>query len=80
MNDFLNNGNQPASCDSTDSFLNSKTSSGVKESSKNISLTTGEFITSVSLQLVDVTRINMDDNGTTSRSIASDVYDSYNKT
>ena len=78
MHDFLNNGKHPESSDSTASFLNSKTSSGVEDSSKRIILTTKESIASPSSQSVDVTGINMDENETTSGSIASDGYDSYN--
>ena len=48
------------------------------DSSKQIRLTTEESIASASSQLVDVTGINMDDDETTSGSIASDGYDSYN--
>ena len=77
MNAFLNNGKRPASSDSTDSFLNSKISSGVDDSSKIIRLTTKESIASASFQSVDVTVINMDDDETTIGSIASDGYDSY---
>ena len=78
MNAFLNNGNRPASNEPTASFLSSKTSSGVEYSRKQISLTSEEFIASASYQLVDATGINMDDDETTSGSIASDGYDSYN--
>ena len=78
MNDFLNNGKRPASSDSTASFLNSKTSSDVEDSTKRIRLTTEESIAILSSQSVDVTGINMDYDETTSGSIASDGYDSYN--
>ena len=78
MNDFVNNGKRPALSNSTASFLNSKTSSDVEDSSKRIRLITQESIASLSSQSVDVTGINMDDDETTSGSIASDGYDSYN--
>ena len=78
MTDFLNNGKRPASSNSAASFLKSKTSSGVEDSSNRIGLTTKESIASLSSQSVDVTGINMDDDDTTSRSIASDGYDSDN--
>ena len=78
MNNFLNNGKLPASSYSTASFLKSKTSSDFDDSSKQISLTTQEFIASLSSQSVDVTGINMDDDETSSGSITSDAYDSYN--
>ena len=45
---------------------------------KRIRLTTEESIASLSSQSVDVTGINMGDDETTSGSIASDGYDSYN--
>ena len=64
MNYFPNNGKRPALSDSTASFLNSKTSSDVEESSKWIRLTTKESIASESLQSVDATGINMDDDET----------------
>ena len=70
MNAFLNNGKRPASSDLIAPFLNSKTSSGVKDSRKRIVLTTEESIVSASLQSVDVTGINMDGNDTNSVSIA----------
>ena len=78
MNDFLNNGKRPASSDSTASFLNSKTSSDVEDSSKRIFLTTEESTASASSQFFDVTGININDDETISGSIASDDYDSYN--
>ena len=77
MNAFLNNGEQSASSNSTDYFLNSKTSSRVEDSSKLISLTDGESITSSPFQLFDVTWIDMYDNETVSGSIASYGYNSY---
>ena len=76
MHTFLNNGKRLASSDSTAYFLNSKISSGVKDSRKQILLTTKESIASASSKSVDVTGINMDYDETTSRSIASDGYDS----
>ena len=78
MHALINNGKRLSSLDSTASFLNSNTSSGVEESRKRIRLMTEESIASTSSQSVDVTEINMDDNETTSGSIASDVYNSYN--
>ena len=78
MNAFLNNGKRQEPSDSTDSLLNSKTSSDFEESSKRIRLTTEESIASASSQSVDVTGINMNDDETTGGSIASDGYDSYN--
>ena len=72
MHDFLNNGKRPVSSNSTASLLNSKTSSGVDDSSKKFSLTNKLSIAIVSSQSVDVTGINMDDDETTSGSIASD--------
>ena len=71
MHAFPKNGKQPASSDSTDSFLNSKTWPGVEDPSKQIRLTTKESIVSESSQSVDVTGINMDDYETTIGSIAS---------
>ena len=78
MHAFLNYENRPVSSDSTASFLISKTSSGVDDSTKIIHLLTKESIASSSSKSVDVTGINMDDNETNSGSIASDVYDFYN--
>ena len=78
MHAFLKNGKRAASSSSTASFLNSETSSGVKDSNKRIRLTTKEPIAIASSHLVDVTGINMDDGETNSGSISSDVYDSYN--
>ena len=78
MNAFLNNEKQPASSDSNSSLLKPKTSLGVEDSINIISLTTKEYIASASSQLVDVTVINIDDDETTSGSIDSYVYDTYN--
>ena len=78
INDFLNNGKQSSSSDSTASFLNSKTSSGIEDSSKRIFLRTEESIASLSLQSFDVIGVNMDDDETNSGSIDSDGCDSYN--
>ena len=78
MHDFLNNGKRLASSNSTASLLISKKSSGFKDSSKLIRLTTKESIANTSSQSVDVTGINMYDDETNSGSISSDGYDSYN--
>ena len=61
MHNFLTNGNRPASSDSNDFSYNSKTSSDIWDSSKQIFLTAKESIASASLQWVDVTGINVND-------------------